>query len=101
MPLRWINNQLVLECVNAHPQEEYMPAAPQERVFSHVPGPVHQMVNLQTWAFVPTVQAPDAEGRIVPNKVSLPLRVYACTTCGYTETYLATVVEPELWRRAQ
>jgi hypothetical protein len=100
MPIRWVGNQLRLVCANAFPPAEgafVVQGIPQaEPVFP--PGQAHMMVLLDGYALLPMVHAPNVQGHAFPlPQGDVPVRVYACMTCGYVESYLARIVAPQEW----
>lgn len=94
MPLRRINNELILVCVNHDDGNHYT---------SPLRAAVSTITILAGWRAL-VMAHPETHvagiGRVPPRidaTLGTPVRAYACTMCGYVETYLAPKVSPGEW----
>jgi hypothetical protein len=95
MPLREVDGVLMNVCVNAGVRLRAADAPP-------VPGgfefhPMQTMFIMDGWGGLPGVGPPEHGRPSQPLPRLMPLRVWACHVCGYTEMYMGQVVAPEVW----
>lgn len=88
MPIVFIGERVVLVCANqAHPAHA---ATGKESTMEHPPG----------WHALMSVTTPTPGG--APPNVSVgslvPIKVYACSVCGYIELYAGAITDPNTWR---
>ena len=89
MPLRYFGTELRLVCANAYPQAEgaFPTQGDEGRAFQALNQ--HIMVPLPGIpALLADLRAPEGVEVNMPRNVRIPMRIYACDTCGYVEMYL-------------